>query len=92
LDVDKGIALRRLVAGCTAACYFGDDLGDLAAFAALAELASVDGLSTVSVAVVDEESAVEVAEAADVSVRGPAEALGALRWLARGGSAAGGGG
>jgi trehalose 6-phosphate phosphatase len=92
LDVDKGIALRRLVAGCTAACYFGDDLGDLAAFAALAELASVDGLSTVSVAVVDEESAVEVAEAADVSVRGPAEALGALRWLARGGPAAGGDG
>ncbi len=92
LEVDKGIALRRLVAGCTAACYFGDDLGDLAAFATLSDLASADGLSTVSVAAVDAESAVEVAEAADVTVQGPAGALQALRWLARGGSAAGGGG
>jgi len=92
LEVDKGIALRRLVAGCTAACYFGDDLGDLAAFAALSDLASAAGLSTVSVAAVDAESAVEVAEAADVTVRGPAGALQALRWLARRGSAAGGGG
>jgi trehalose 6-phosphate phosphatase len=92
LDVDKGIALRRLVTGCTAACYFGDDLGDLAAFAALSDLASADGLSTVSVAVVDAESAVEVAEAANITVRGPAEALQALRWLARGGPAVGGGG
>jgi trehalose 6-phosphate phosphatase len=91
VEVDKGIALRRLVAGCTAACYFGDDLGDLAAFATLSDLASADGLSTVSIAAVDAESAVEVAEAADVIVRGPAGALQALRWLARRGSAVGGG-
>ena len=92
MDVDKGIVLRRLAAGCTAACYFGDDLGDLAAFATLADLAAADGLSTVSVAVVDEESAAEVAEAADVTVAGPEGALQALRWLARGGPAVGGGG
>ena len=38
IDVDKGSVIRRLVQGCSAACYLGDDLGDLPAFAALAEL------------------------------------------------------
>ncbi len=82
LAIDKGSALRRLVAGCSAACYFGDDLGDLPAFAALADLAAVEGMATVSVAVVDDESAGEVAAAADVVVRGPLEAFNMLRWLA----------
>ncbi len=72
------------MAGCSAACYLGDDLGDLPAFAALEHLASVEGLTTVSVAVVDSESAPEVAEAADVVLGGPLEALNTLRWLAQG--------
>jgi trehalose 6-phosphate phosphatase len=82
LDIDKGSALRRLVAGCSAACFFGDDLGDLPAFATLADLASEDGMATVAVAVADAESAAEVAAAADVVVPGPRVALEALRWLA----------
>jgi trehalose 6-phosphate phosphatase len=82
LDIDKGTALRRLVAGSSAACYFGDDLGDLPAFAVLADLASAGGMTTVSVAVVDSESAEDVAAAADVVVPGPFEALKALGWLA----------
>jgi trehalose 6-phosphate phosphatase len=82
IDIDKGSALRRLVTGCSAACFFGDDLGDLPAFATLAELASTDGMATVAVAVSDADSAEEVAAAADVVLPGPHVALDALRWLA----------
>jgi trehalose 6-phosphate phosphatase len=82
VEIDKGTTVGRLVEGCSAACYLGDDLGDLPAFAALARLASEDGLAAVSVAVVDQESAPEVAEAADAVVSGPGEALTLLRWLA----------
>jgi trehalose 6-phosphate phosphatase len=82
LEIDKGTTVGRLVEGCSAACYLGDDLGDLPAFAALTRLAAGHGLATVSVAVVDEESAPEVAEAADVVVPGPSGALILLGWLA----------
>jgi trehalose 6-phosphate phosphatase len=85
-DADKGSAVRALAAGCSAACYLGDDLGDLPAFAALAELASTDGLFTTAIAATDDESAPEVAEAADVVVPGPLGALAVLRWLADSGA------
>ena len=81
VDIDKGTVTRQLTAGCSAACYVGDDLGDLPAFAALADLSRHHGMATVSMAVVDDESAPEVLEAADVSVNGPAEALQVLEWL-----------
>jgi trehalose 6-phosphate phosphatase len=82
LESDKGTALRTLVDGCSAACYLGDDIGDLPAFAALTELAAVRGTATVSVAVVGSDTAPEVIEAADLTVDGPEEALGLLRFLA----------
>ncbi len=82
LPVDKGSSIQRLVAGCSAACYFGDDLGDLPAFEALGRMATEGGVATVAVAVVDDETPAEVGEAADVIVSGPFEALGLLRWLA----------
>jgi trehalose 6-phosphate phosphatase len=82
LAIDKGTVVRRLADGCTAACYLGDDLGDLPAFAALSALADEGGMATVSVAVVDEESDPAVEAAADVTVRGPGEGLTILRWLA----------
>ena len=48
LAVDKGSVTRSLVEGYSAACYLGDDLGDLPAFAALADLTAAgrhaDGL------------------------------------------------
>jgi trehalose 6-phosphate phosphatase len=80
--VDKGTVVRQLAAGCSAACYLGDDLGDLPAFADLASLAG-EQMATVSVAAVDGESAPEVVAAADITVTGPAGALEVLRWLAR---------
>jgi trehalose 6-phosphate phosphatase len=82
LDIDKGSVLRRVVDGCSAACYLGDDLGDLPAFEALAGLRRERLVNGLSVAVIDDETAPAVAEAADVSVRGPHEALAALAWLA----------
>ena len=83
-EMDKGAATRRLVEGCTAACFVGDDLGDLPAFAALHALAAETGLAAVAVAVTDAESAPEVAAAADVAVPGPPGALSLLGWLADG--------
>ena len=82
LAVDKGSVTRSLVESYSAACYLGDDLGDLPAFAALADLTARVGVPTVSVAVVDAESDPEVIEAADLMVSGPDQALALLEWLA----------
>ena len=81
LGVDKGTVVRRLAAGCTAVCFLGDDLGDLPAFVELGRLRAEDGLAAVGVAVIDDETAPEVADAADLHVRGPKGALEVLEWL-----------
>jgi trehalose 6-phosphate phosphatase len=80
LAIDKGSVVRDLAGSCSAACYFGDDLGDLPAFSALAAMGSGD-IHTVSVAVLDPESDPAVAAAADMTVMGQDEALDALAWL-----------
>lgn len=80
VDAHKGTALHALAAGLTAACYLGDDLGDLAAFEALDELAD-QGLDTVKVAVLGEEAPAALADAADVTVDSPAGAADLLRTL-----------
>jgi trehalose 6-phosphate phosphatase len=81
VGIDKGSVVETLARGCAAACFAGDDAGDLAAFAALDRLAP-DGTRTVRVAVTDEETPPELVAAADVIVRGPAEALDLFRALA----------
>jgi trehalose 6-phosphate phosphatase len=68
--------------------FFGDDLGDVPAFAELARLRAEDGVDAVGVAVIDEETAPEVAARADLSVVGPQGALEVLEFLAA--AAAGG--
>lgn len=80
IETDKGTVVRVLGAGSSAACCFGDDLGDLAAFAALGDLAA-GGAAVVRVAVRDEESPPEVAAAADLVVEGPLGAFELLRSL-----------
>jgi trehalose 6-phosphate phosphatase len=86
LEVDKGTVVASLIAGMTdgvrALAVFGDDLGDLPAFAAASAL-TADGVSVVRVAVVDEESAPEVAAQADLEVEGPAGAQALLEQLAQ---------
>jgi trehalose 6-phosphate phosphatase len=80
IDVDKGTVVRALGQRCSAACCFGDDLGDLAAFGALEALAEA-GMPVARVAVTDDESPAAVSEAADLVVRGPAGAMELLHAL-----------
>ena len=67
-----------------AAAAFGDDVGDLPAFAALASLRVPAGplRTAVRVAAVDPESPAAVAEAADLTVPGATGAVAVLRSLA----------
>ncbi len=80
VDSDKGTVLRALAVGLSAACYLGDDLGDLSAFAAVDELAA-QGLRTVKVAVRGEEAPPALVGAADVVVDSPEGAAALLRTL-----------
>ena len=87
LHVDKGTVVRSLAeerAGrLDNAAAFGDDIGDLPAFAAVTGLSKADGtpLYSVRVAAVDTESPQEVADAADVIVPGATGAVALLRAL-----------
>jgi trehalose 6-phosphate phosphatase len=69
--MDKGAALRKLTAerGARSVLFCGDDLGDLAAFAAIRELRA-GGIPGCAVASGSPESP-RVAEAADLTVNGP---------------------
>jgi trehalose 6-phosphate phosphatase len=81
LLIDKGQVVEAVAGACSAACFAGDDAGDLPAFAALDRLAR-RGLDIVKVAVADEESPGELVAAADVVVAGPVEAVALLDALA----------
>ena len=81
LPVDKGTAVTDLAGGFAAACYLGDDIGDLPAFAALERMRSA-GADTRKVAVLSGEVPPELVAAADLTVDGPADALAFLRELA----------
>lgn len=71
----KKKALRSLV-------YIGDDRTDVFAFEAVHQLCQ-EGVQGLAVAVVDEETAPEVAEAADYVLAGVPEVERFLEWLAR---------
>jgi trehalose 6-phosphate phosphatase len=81
VPADKGTVVRRLAEGRPAAACFGDDVGDLPAFAALAVLAA-QGVAVARVAVVDDESPAEILDAADATVDGPSGAVALLEALA----------
>lgn len=85
--VDKGIAVRRLLdeVDATAVVYVGDDLGDLAAFAAVEE-ARGRGLAGLTVASVDpalDDAPAGLAARADLVVAGPAAVVEFLTTLVR---------
>ena len=82
IDVDKGTVVGELVAGAGAACFFGDDLGDLPAFAALDRVAQQEGIPVAKVVAADAECPPEVVALADVLVDGPAGAVRALDGMA----------
>lgn len=81
VGIDKGEVLTGLADGLGPVCFFGDDVGDLPAFAALDAMRAA-GTPVVKVVVRSAELAPELAAAADLTVDGPAEALALLRALA----------
>jgi trehalose 6-phosphate phosphatase len=88
VEVDKGTVVRLLVTALpappSALAVFGDDLGDLPAFDTVTALhVERPELHVARVAVVDDESAPEVAARADVTVRGAAGAADLLMDLAQ---------
>jgi trehalose 6-phosphate phosphatase len=87
LHVDKGTVVRALAAELgdklRQTAVFGDDIGDLPAFAAVGELGNEGNpVGAVRVAAVDDESPAEVADAADITVTGATGAVDLLRALA----------
>lgn len=73
IAVDKGSVVRQLVAGHRIAAFAGDDRGDLAAFAALADLRARGVLTdAVRIGVRSAEAPPELEAATDVTVDGPA--------------------
>lgn len=77
---DKGSVVRELADGLSCACFIGDDLGDLAAFAALDELARA-GQEVLRIAVMSEEVPEELARRADVRLDGPEQVRSFLEQL-----------
>ena len=69
---DKGDAVRRVVveSGASSVVVIGDDLGDLAAFAAAAQLAD-EGHEGLRVAVRSAEAPPQLLATADLIVEGP---------------------
>jgi trehalose 6-phosphate phosphatase len=80
---DKGDGVRRVVAesGARAVVVVGDDLGDLPAFAAVAELAA-EGHDGLRVAVRSQEAPPDLLASADLVLDGPEGVLDFLRRLA----------
>ena len=80
---DKAAALARFAEGASAVLYLGDDLGDLPAFAEIGRLRKA-GTPAWSVGVLS-SGASGIADAVDVTLADPAEAVSFLGALASGG-------
>ena len=82
VESNKGMALAAMVddAGVSAACFLGDDRGDIAAFSELGRMRQ-EGLSTLAVAVASAEAPPELTDEADLVVDGPEEVVTLLRRL-----------
>jgi trehalose 6-phosphate phosphatase len=81
VDTDKGTVVRTTAGPLSGAWYFGDDLGDLPAYAALDELeAHSPGFHAVRVAIANNDGAVAaLAERADLRLAAPDEVPPLLR-------------
>jgi trehalose 6-phosphate phosphatase len=85
--VDKGTAVRRLAGerDARAIVYIGDDVGDLAAFAAVEELRQRGGagLTAASVDPAGDDAPAELAARADLVLAGPPAVVAFLTALAQ---------
>lgn len=85
VEADKGTAVAEVIAGRSAmeaACFLGDDVGDLPAFAALDQLAA-GGIRTVKIGVSSSEAPDELAAVTDVLLDGSDDAVRFLDELGR---------
>lgn len=80
VTTSKGTVVADLAEGLGAACFLGDDHGDLTAFDALDDLAAA-GVTVVRIAVRSDESPAELLERADLVVDGPTAVVALLRHL-----------
>ena len=80
IDADKGTAVENLASKLSAACYIGDDIGDLPAFDALDRLAD-RGVHVVRVAAKSAEAPSDLVGRADLVVDGPDGVLALLQML-----------
>lgn len=78
--LDKGTVVDGIIAGSAAACFLGDDLGDLPAFDALDRFGSAGG-HAVRIGVRSPEAPPELLARADLVVDGPEGALAVLEIL-----------
>lgn len=81
IEVDKGSVVDAVIQGASAACFLGDDLGDLPAFDALDRLRAAAGAATVRIGVRSAEAPAELLERADLVVDGPEGSLALFRSL-----------
>jgi trehalose 6-phosphate phosphatase len=80
IAVDKGTVVDELIPRCAAACFIGDDVGDLPAFDALDRFEAAGG-TAVRVVVESAETDPGLLARGDLSVSGPSAVLELLRSL-----------
>jgi len=82
--IDKGTVVRTRVraSDLERVAFFGDDVSDLPAFAAVDELVRAGGVAGLKVAVAGSEAPSELIERADLVLASPEEAVGLLTSLA----------
>ena len=80
VGVDKGTIVEQWGKQLSSICFFGDDTGDLPAFAALHRLRAT-GRVTLAVGIASPEAPQGLASSVDLMVGGPEEALQLLRRL-----------
>ena len=83
LEISKGSMLRELVESyqLKAAVYMGDDVADIDAFNTMRDLSRGAGFRGLALGVVGEETPPNVAESADLLLRGVSEVEALLGWL-----------
>ena len=80
VDTDKGAVVRTAAQSLSGAWYFGDDLGDLPAFAALDDLERRPGFHAVRVAIANADGAVvSLTDRADLRLAAPEQVPPLLR-------------
>jgi trehalose 6-phosphate phosphatase len=80
IEADKGTVVTELLTSATAACFIGDDVGDIPAFEALDAFAARGG-TALRLVVETPETAPELGARADARLDGPAAVLEVLRAL-----------